>query len=147
MSWFKDTVIDSVTGLVAGLGKAIDDNVTSDEEKMILRNELEVATMMFQDKLLQADVKADVERTKRWESDNKSGSLLARNIRPLSLVFVLSVFTLLAFTDGNVGAFNVKPAYVDVFEALLYIVFGAYFTSRGLEKISLFMANRNDRRK
>ncbi len=146
MSWFKETIIDSVTGLVSGLGKAIDDNVTSTEEKMILNNELAALTTGFKEKLLEADVKADEERTKRWDSDNKSDSWLAKNVRPMSLVYLLIVVTLLALTDGNYKEFEIKESYIDLFGTLLYIVFGAYYTSRGLQHISKSIANRNDRR-
>jgi hypothetical protein len=37
--------------------------------------------------------------------------------------------------DGNFLEFTIKPAYIDLFQALLMLVFGAYFGSRGLEKI------------
>jgi len=134
MSWFKETVIDSVTGLVSGLGKAIDDNVTSDEEKLILRNEMEAMAYAFKTKLLEAEAKGEEERTKRWESDNKSVSALNRVIRPYTLIYLTLVISALAITDGNFGEFVVKDAYVSLFEMAFLVALGGYFTLRSWEK-------------
>ena len=132
--------------LIESVGDAIDKNVTSDEEKMTLKNELEALTINFKLRMAELASKLEAERTKRWESDNTHGTVLARNVRPLTLMYLLFVFTVLALTDGNFGGFIIKVIYITVFEALLYIVFTAYFTSRGLEHIARYLSNKGDRR-
>ena len=74
------------------------------------------------------------ELTKRWEADSKSDSLLAKNVRPMSLVYLLGVISILAFTDGNIGTFNIKDGYINLFELLSLTAFAAYFGGRTIEK-------------
>jgi len=142
LDWLKPAA-----DLVDSVGEAIDNNITSDEERMTLKNELKTITVGFKIKMEEFASKVEAERTKRWESDNTHGTVLARNVRPLTLIYLLFVFTLLALTDGNFGEFVVKAIYITVFEALLYIVFTAYFTSRGLEHIARYLSGKGDRRK
>lgn len=40
--------------------------------------------------------------------DMKTDSWLSKNIRPLTLAFILIVFVFLSFTDGNIGKFEVR---------------------------------------
>jgi hypothetical protein len=63
-----------------------------------------------------------------------SDSFLSKNIRPLVLIFLTAVFTILSFFDGNVGDFAVADQYVPVFQSLLITVYGAYFVGRTWEK-------------
>ena len=72
--------------------------------------------------------------TTRWEADMKSDSFLAKNIRPLVLIFLTVVFSALAFTDGNIGGFKVAKEYIPIFQTLLVTVYGAYFVGRTYEK-------------
>jgi len=44
------------------------------------------------------------------------------------------MFTLFAFTDGNIGEFKVQKEYVPIFQTLLVTVYGAYFVGRSWEK-------------
>ena len=64
----------------------------------------------------------------------QSDSFLSKNIRPLVLIFLTTMFTLLAFTDGNIGGFTVQEQYVPIFQSLLITVYGAYFIGRTWEK-------------
>ena len=63
-----------------------------------------------------------------------SDSFLSKNIRPLVLIFLTVVFTILAFFDGNIGGFSVAKQYVPIFQSLLITVYGAYFVGRTWEK-------------
>ena len=75
------------------------------------------------------------EITKRWEADLKSDSWLAKNIRPLVLGYLIISFTFVAVFDSvDTLAFNLKDAYITVFETLLITVVVAYYGSRGVEK-------------
>ncbi len=76
--------------------------------------------------------KLDLERsemdgiTKRWVADARSGSWLASNVRPLTLVFLT-----IAFVIG----WYLEIKELDTVKELLTIVFIGYFGSRGAEKI------------
>ena len=64
--------------------------------------------------------------TKRWVADSKSGSWLAQNVRPLTLVFLTVAFVI---------GWYLQIEELDVVKELLTIVFIGYFGSRGAEKI------------
>lgn len=114
-------------GLLKDIGKVIDNLHTSDEERLEAKQKL-------QELLEQADKEAQDQVTERWKYDMQSDSFLSKNIRPLVLVFLTVMFTLLAFTDGNIGGFKVQEQYVPIFQSLLITVYGAYFVGRTWEK-------------
>lgn len=114
-------------GLLRDIGKVIDDLHTSDEERLEAKQKL-------QELLEQADKEAQDQVTSRWKYDMQSDSFLSKNIRPLVLVFLTVMFTLFAFTDGNIGEFKVQKEYIPIFQTLLITVYGAYFVGRTWEK-------------
>ena len=109
-------------------GKIIDNLHTSGEEKMSARQKLEQL-------LVSAEQEAQAEVTERWNADMRSGNWLAANIRPLTLIFLTSVFAILSVTDGNIGEFSIGDAYKPIYQTLLLTVYGAYFAGRSIEKI------------
>ena len=114
-------------GLIKDVGKVIDNLTTTDEERL-------AAKLKIEQLLEQADKDAQNQVTKRWELDMQSDSFLSKNIRPLVLVYLTSIFTILAFADGNVGGFQVAEEYIPIFQSLLITVYGAYFVGRTWEK-------------
>ena len=114
-------------GLLRDIGKVIDNLHTSDEERLEAKRRL-------QELLEQADKEAQDQVTSRWKYDMQSDSFLSKNIRPMVLVFLTVMFTLFAFTDGNVGEFKIQEEYIPVFQSLLITVYGAYFVGRTWEK-------------
>ena len=78
--------------------------------------------------------------TDRWKADMASDSWLSKNIRPLSLVAIFVAYVVFA----TLSAFGiaVNAAYVELLGQWGIIIFGAYFTSRGAEKIMDMKANR-----
>ena len=106
----------------------IDECITSKEEKMQLKNELQ-KIIQEQEALIEQEV------TKRWESDNLQSSWLPRNIRPLVLAWLVVSTTLLIFIDAGAIDFVVDDEWKSTITAILTITIGAYFGSRGLEKI------------
>ena len=123
----------AILGNILGnlLGKAdtiIDEVITSQEEKLKLKNELQ-KIIQEQEALIEQEV------TKRWESDNSQSSWLPRNIRPLVLAWLVVSTTLLIFIDAGVINFVVDDEWKSTITAILTITIGAYFGSRGLEKI------------
>lgn len=114
-------------GLIKDIGKIIDDITTTDEERL-------EAKRMVQELLEKADKDAQEQVTERWKFDMQSDSFLSKNIRPLVMIFLTTMFTLLAFTDGNIGEFKIQKEYIPIFQSLLITVYGAYFVGRTWEK-------------
>lgn len=73
--------------------------------------------------------------TERWKADMGSDVKLAKMIRPVTLIALMSMFMVTMFIDSmdNV-AFNVKDSYVDLLQVLMLTAFGAYFAGRTIEK-------------
>jgi hypothetical protein len=114
-------------GLIKDIGDVIDKVTTTDEERL-------AAKQKIQQLLEKADNDAQTQVTERWRLDMQSDSFLSKNIRPLIMVFLTAMFTLLAFTDGNIGQFSIQKEYIPIFQTLLVTVYGAYFVGRTWEK-------------
>ncbi len=114
-------------GLVKDIGDVIDKVTTTDEERL-------AAKQKIQELLEKADNDAQTQVTERWRLDMQSDSFLSKNIRPLIMVFLTAMFTILAFTDGNIGQFSIQKEYIPIFQTLLVTVYGAYFVGRTWEK-------------
>ena len=88
-------------------------------------------------KLKEIDTKAfEVEQkavSDRWTSDMNSDSWLSKNIRPLTLVYILTAFNVMSLLDGF--GFHIAEAYVTLLGQWGMLVMGAYFGGRSLEKI------------
>jgi hypothetical protein len=124
----------AILGNILGnlLGKAdkiVDEVITSQEEKMQLKNELQ-KIIQEQESLIEQEV------TKRWQSDMNSDNWLSKSIRPLVLAWLVVSTTLLIFIDAGIITFNVDEQWVDLLQIVLITCIGAYFGSRGLEKIN-----------
>jgi uncharacterized membrane protein len=114
-------------GVIKEIGNTIDKLTTTEEEKLEIKKQI-------QEILEKADSDAQEQVTERWKADMASDSFLSKNIRPLIIVFLTFVFTVLAFFDGNIGGFKVAEQYVPIFQSLLITVYGAYFVGRTWEK-------------
>jgi hypothetical protein len=114
-------------GLVKDIGEVIDKVTTTDEERLEAKRKI-------QELLEKADNDAQTQVTERWKFDMQSDSFLSKNIRPLIMVFLTTMFTILAFTDGNIGQFSIQKEYIPIFQTLLVTVYGAYFVGRTWEK-------------
>ena len=114
--------------LVKNVGGVIDDLHTSEEEKLEAERKI---------KELVANYEVEMEKniTARWEADLKSDSWLSKNVRPMTLIFLIVCTMLLIFIDAGALKFNVKDSYVDLLQLVLITVIGAYFGGRSLEKV------------
>ena len=114
-------------GLIKDVGDVIDKLTTTDEERL-------AAKQKVQELLEKADQDAQTQITERWKVDMQSDSVLSKNIRPLVLIYLTIIFTILSFFDGNIGGFKVAEEYIPIFQSLLITVYGAYFVGRTWEK-------------
>jgi len=126
---FKDTAvgkfllnkIPSVVGAIAE-----DTPVGSVIQAIIGGSEMSDADKQIALKKLELE-RAEIDGvTRRWVADARSGSWLASNVRPLTLVFLTIAFV--------VGWF-LRVSELEIVKELLTIVFIGYFGSRGAEKI------------
>jgi hypothetical protein len=130
-AWLTGSVIKEV-------GNVIDKFTTTKEEKLQLKKEIQVI-------LEAAESNAQREVTSRWESDMNSDSWLSKNIRPMVLVYLTFIFSLLAFTDGNIGEFTIAKEYIPIIQTLLVTAYGAYFVGRSWEKGKKIMNTNNNK--
>ena len=114
-------------GVIKEIGNVIDKLTTTEEERLEVKKQI-------QQILEDADTKAQVEVSKRWEADMNADSFLSKNIRPMILIYLTVIFTSLAFFDGNIGEFGLAKEYIPIFQTLLVTVYGAYFVGRTWEK-------------
>ena len=88
-------------------------------------------------KLKEIDTKAfEVEQqnvTDRWKADMASDSWLSKNIRPMTLIYILSAYLLFALMSAF--GLSVNETYVTLLGQWGQIVMLAYFGGRTLEKV------------
>ena len=87
-------------------------------------------------KIIEAEVKFQENVSARWASDMGSDVKLAKLIRPLTLLALMTMFMLtMVFDSVDTLPFNVKDSYVSLLEMLMLTAFGAYFAGRTIEKV------------
>jgi len=138
---FKDTRVgkflkEKAPGILDQVGNVLPDKGVLGIVKNLIDKD---PTLPPQDKetamaLLQQDNIEMQEVTKRWTSDMESDSWLSKNTRPLALIFLTIVTTLIIIVDSTGLNFEVKHSWVMLLETLLVTVYVAYFGSRGAEK-------------
>jgi hypothetical protein len=82
---------------------------------------------------MQAEIAESQEITKRWEADMSSDSWLSKNIRPMTLVFILIVFC--TFSLMSAWKIDVNESYVKLLGEWGQLIMLAYFGGRTVEKI------------
>lgn len=102
---------NGVLGLVKGLIDKDDSLPPEDKEKAL--------------KLLEMDMVEMQEISKRWSSDMSSDSWLSKNVRPLTLMFFSINYVIGWYLDYS----------LENITSLVSLIIGAYFGSRGFEKI------------
>jgi len=82
---------------------------------------------------LQADINEQQELTKRLQADMGSDSWLSKNIRPMTLIFILLTYT----TFGMMSAWDIEVNnnYVELLGQWGMLIMSFYFGGRTLEKI------------
>ena len=149
MSWITELFSSSVGTIIEKAGGAIDSLVTSDEERLALKNALQ---KIANDEKAEANRHVEAQEkavTERHKTDMTSDSWLSKNIRPMALIFLtVSVVALAYFTVFSDSIKQgVLDSWIDLFTGLLMLVYGFYFGSRGLEKIFTLMEARKTKNK
>ena len=83
----------------------------------------------------QQEVEAQKQVTERWKADMGSDVKLAKMIRPVTLIALMTMFMVTMVADSmDNWACNVKDSYVELLQILMLTAFGAYFAGRTIEK-------------
>ncbi len=128
MSILNKIFSTGATELIKGVGGVLDNLTTTKEEKL-------TAEEKIKDMILGYEGEMQKQVSERWKSDMNSDSWLSKNVRPMTLVFLIICTMLLIFIDAGFLNFNVKDSYVDLLQLVLITVIGAYFGGRSLEKV------------
>ncbi len=71
----------------------------------------------------------------RWINDVNNIGWLNKNVRPVTLMYILTVYTF--FSIGGAFGMNVPSAYVELLGQWGMLIMSAYFGGRTIEKIML----------
>lgn len=106
-----------------------------DHEERLLELGIEKAKLEQEElkALLAAKVSEDNNVTDRWKADMSSDSWLSKNIRPGTLVYILSAFIVMALLDG--AGYKIAESYVTLLGQWGMLVMTAYFGGRTVEKV------------
>lgn len=120
--------------MILGVGMKLLDKFFPDPEQKA-KAQLELLQMQQNGELakMQADIAQQQEITKRWQSDMSSDSWLSKNIRPMTLIAILTGY----FTFAMMSAFGIETrgAYVELLGQWGIVVMTAYFGGRTVEKV------------
>ena len=127
---FKDTqvgkfLLNKIPNVVASL--ADDTPIGNVVRTLIGGSEMSTADKEIALKKLEQEIHEFDGITRRWVADSRSDSWLAKNVRPLTLVFLTISFV--------IGWF-LQISELEVVKELLWIVFGGYFGGRSFEKVA-----------
>lgn len=95
------------------------------EEKKLGIDELTV--------MLKAAANEDNNVSDRWKSDMTSDSTLSKNIRPATLIYILTAYLL--FAALSAAGIKIEEAYVSLLGQWGMLVMTAYFGGRTVEKV------------
>ena len=85
--------------------------------------------------MVDAEIEFQKNVTERWKADMGSDVKLAKLIRPITLIALMSMFMITMILDSlDNWPFNVKDSYIDLLQVLMLTAFGAYFAGRTIEK-------------
>ena len=114
--------------LIKNVDSLVDNLTTTEEEKKQLSISLKKV-------LLDAQAKMEAEISQRHANDMNSDSWLSKNVRPMTLIFVIVCTMLLIFIDAGILDFSVKNEFISLLSTTLVAIISFYFGSRGFEKI------------
>jgi hypothetical protein len=119
---------------IVGVGMKLIDKLIPDPAAKA-QAQLDLAKLAQEGKLaeIQADTVAMQETSKRWQADMASDSWLSKNIRPMTLVFILLVFC--TFSLMSAWKIDVNESYVKLLGEWGQLIMLAYFGGRTVEKI------------
>lgn len=106
-----------------------------DHEERLLELGIEKARLEQEElkALLAAKVAEESNVSRRWEADMNSDSWLSKNIRPGTLIYILTAYLL--FAALSAAGIQVQESYVSLLGQWGMLVMTAYFGGRTVEKV------------
>lgn len=111
----KKILSGSAKETVEAVANVVDRFVSTPEEKEAVRQSIEA------------------EITKRWQADSLTDSWLSKNVRPLTLICVMTFLILMTFFEGF-GVSSVNERWIGLWELVSVTVIGGYFAVRSVDK-------------
>ena len=115
MNPLKKLLTSNAKETVEAVANVVDRFVSTPEEKEAVRQSIEA------------------EITKRWQADSLTDSWLSKNVRPLTLICVMTFLILMTFFEGF-GITNVNQSWISLWEMVSVTVIGGYFAVRSVDK-------------
>jgi uncharacterized membrane protein (DUF106 family) len=119
---------------ILSIGEKVLDRVLPDQEAKA-KAQASLMEMAQRGELaqLQADTNEQDNLTRRAEADMYSDSWLSKNIRPMTLIFILMAYTVFGLMSA--WDIEVNQAYVELLGQWGMLIMSFYFGGRTLEKI------------
>ena len=139
---FKDTTVGKLlfgaASVVSPQLGAVLNGVTSPKEAIAEIGKAKISTddkIKLQQLIYDQQNKEIEAITNRWQADAASDSWLSKNVRPLVLVWCITIFSLAGILDSVESIpFNIGVTWNDTFEKVMMAVVLAYFGGRTTEK-------------
>ncbi len=148
---FKETTVGKMLVGAAGLinptlGSVLA-GITSPKDAIsaITKSDIpEEDKIKLQTMIYEQQVKEMEEISNRWKADSISDSWLSKNVRPLVLVWCITIFSLAGILDSVESIpFQINALWNDTFEKVMMAVVLAYFGGRTTEKATnIFKTNK-----
>ena len=106
-----------------------------DHEERLLELGIEKAKLEQEElkALLAAQANQEDNVSDRWKADMASDSWLSKNVRPGTLVYLLTAYLIFALLDGY--GYKISESYVSLLGQWGMLVMTAYFGGRTVEKV------------
>lgn len=103
-------------------------------KKLEFEHEEFLINAQLEEKKIDADLEktGSQEATKRWQADMASDSWLSKNVRPLGLLWVFFLITVMVVCDAAKVEF--QDTTIDLVQYIAAIIVGSYFIGRTAEK-------------
>jgi len=128
MSWWTKIFGSGAVSITGKVADIADRFIQTKEEKA----EFEI---MIKKLFLEAESEMQKNVTERWKTDLTSDSWLSKNVRPMTLIFLVTCTMLLVFIDAGSIDFVVEDKWTSLLEIVLITVIASYFGGRSWEKI------------
>tara|TARA_B100000780_G_C21126503_1_gene457278 strand:- start:2627 stop:3019 length:393 start_codon:yes stop_codon:yes gene_type:complete len=128
MSWWTKIFGSGAVSIAGKVADIADRFIQTKEEKA----EFEI---MIKKLFLEAESEMQKNVTERWKTDLTSDSWLSKNVRPMTLIFLVTCTMLLVFIDAGSIDFVVEDKWTSLLEIVLITVIASYFGGRSWEKI------------
>jgi hypothetical protein len=145
MSWITEIVGGSAGTFIKDVGDTVKQFVTTDKDRLELETKLQEMQDQFVLNLDNNTMAYEGELTKRLQADMQSDSWLSKNIRPMTLIFILVMYSVLSITSGTLKDswchLEVTESYVQLLGQWGMLIMSFYFGGRTIEKVAAVIKN------